>query len=99
MPSSVTAFLFSEPSGRANALVQFAGALVFTGLYAYFTLGDGSTSSSWLLLLALGSVLSGIAESLPADRRRTAGVLRLSAMFVVLALLTTTVFAPRVVTG
>lgn len=99
MPSSLTDAVFSEPSGRPNTLVQFGGALVFSGLYVYYGLLRNGTPGSWLLVVALGSTLSGVAESLPAPRRRAAGVLRLTALLILTALLVTTLLAPELVVG
>jgi hypothetical protein len=41
--------------------------------------------------------LSGIAESLPNNRRQAAGVLRLTAFFALLCLLVSLLFAPEFV--
>lgn len=98
MPSTVSDVLFSEPSGRRHALVMFAGALLFLGLYAYYGL-FGEAASAGGLFLMLGCVLSGIAESLPTDRRRTAGLCRVAAILVLLSLLATLAFAPEFVVG
>lgn len=94
MPSKIDEIVFSEPSGRPHALIQFSGALVLLSLYVFFTVVQKSTSSSWILFPVVGSALSGIAESLPKNRRRTAGALRLTAIFVLVCLIVTTVFAP-----
>ncbi|TKX77567.1 hypothetical protein EXE53_25875 [Halorubrum sp. SD626R] len=97
MPSILSDLVFTEPSGRGNALVQFAGALAFLGLYGYSGLAGNAGSSGWLLVMALGATLAGIAESLPSHRHRTAGVLRLTAIAVLLCLLVAVVFAPEFV--
>jgi hypothetical protein len=99
MPAKINEVVFSEPSGRPNTLIQFAGALAFSGLYAYSWIAGNSGSSSWLLLMVVGSASAGIAESLPKDRRRTAGAFRLAAIFVLLCLLAATIFAPEFVIG
>jgi hypothetical protein len=98
MPSRVSDVVFSEPSGRRHAFVMFAGALVLAGLYVYYGVLGESTSIGGLFLL-VGCVLSGIAESLPTDRRRTAGVLRVTAILVLGGLLATVAFAPELVVG
>jgi hypothetical protein len=78
---------------------MFSGALLFLGLYVYSSvLGDASTSS-WLVGMAVGTGLSGIAESLPNDRRRTAGILRTMAILVLIGLLATTVLVPEFIVG
>lgn len=96
MSSRIRAVAFSEPSGRRQAFVMFAGALVFAGLYAYSGLA-GDASSSWLLVMALGNALSGVAESLPKRRRRAAGALRVTAVLVLAGLLAAMVVAPELV--
>ena len=99
MPSRIVDTVFSEPSGRPTALVQVAGALVFSGLYVYYGLLRNGTPGSWLLVMALASTLSGVAESLPSPRRRAAGVLRLTGIVLLVALLVSTVLAPDVLLG
>ncbi|AUV83481.1 hypothetical protein C2R22_19050 [Salinigranum rubrum] len=96
MPSTVSDVLFSEPSGRRHAAVMFSGALVLLSLYVYYTLFGESASLGGVFLM-VGCALSGLAESLPKERRRTAGVLRLTAMFVLVCLLGAVVFAPELV--
>lgn len=98
MSSRISEFVFSEPSGRLNAAVMFSGSIVFASLYAYFgVLGDSTSISS--IFLSIGFALSGIAESLPKDRRRTAGVFRVSAMLVLTSLLALVALAPELVVG
>ncbi|WP_380680532.1 hypothetical protein [Salinigranum sp. GCM10025319] len=92
MPSRVSDVVFSEPSGCRHAIVMFAGALAFAGLYVYY----GIIGEFFLLV---GCVLSGIAESLPTERRRTAGVLRVTAILVLVGLLATVAVAPELVVG
>ncbi|MUW15377.1 hypothetical protein GJ633_12525 [Halorubrum sp. CBA1125] len=99
MPSVLSDLVFSEPSGRSNALVQFGGALAFLGLYGYSRAMGRADPSDWLLVMALGATLAGIAESLPNDRKRTAGTLRLTAILVLLCLLVAIVLAPEFVVG
>jgi len=99
MPSRVSDVVFSEPSGRPHALVMFSGALVFSGLYAYYGIFGDARSVSWLAFLIAGFVLSGVAESLPEDRRLATGAMRLTAVLVLMCLLAATVFAPELVVG
>jgi hypothetical protein len=49
--------------------------------------------------MLVGFVLSGIAESLPVDRQRAAGVFRLTAIFLLIGLLVTTILAPEIILG
>jgi hypothetical protein len=72
--------VFSEPSGRAFAAVQFTGSLVFAGIYLYSWVRGGVDADGWLLLMLTGFALSGIAESLPRERRRIAGGFRIGAI-------------------
>jgi len=96
MPSRISDTVFSEPSGRGHAAVMFAGAAVFLGLYGY---AGADSSARWLLVMAGGNALSGIAESLPAARRRAAGAFRLAAISLLLCLLAAATFAPEFVVG
>jgi len=96
MPSRISEIVFSEPSGRLHSIVMFASALVFLGLYGYT---HADTSAWWLLVMAAGNVLSGVAESLPADRRRAAGAFRIAAVSVLLCLLIAMVVEPELVVG
>ncbi|KPN29876.1 hypothetical protein SY89_00596 [Halolamina pelagica] len=96
MPSLIDEIAFSEPSGRGHSIVMFASALVFLGLYGYV---HADTSAEWLLVMAGGNVLSGVAESLPADRRRAAGAFRIAVVSLLLCLVIAMVVAPDLVVG
>lgn len=98
MPSTVRDVLFSEPSGRRAAIVMFAGALALSSIYGYYWMRGRSSSTAGLFLL-VGATLSGIAESLPKDRRRTAGLLRLTAILVLVGLIATVIVAPEFIVG
>ncbi|RDZ35624.1 hypothetical protein C5B89_17975 [Haloferax sp. Atlit-47N] len=95
MPSIVDDLMFNEPSGKPFGVIQLCGALIFSGFYLYAMVVENSTMGSWLLFMAAGSALSGIAESLPKSRRRTAGILRLTGIFVLMCLLGAIFFAPE----
>ncbi|WP_416840444.1 hypothetical protein [Haloferax sp. DFSO52] len=97
MPSIIDETVFSEPSGRPFAVIQFCGALFFSGLYVYAVVVENSPVGNWPLFMAAGSTLSGTAESLPKTRRQAAGVLRLTGIFVLLCLLVALFFAPEFV--
>ena len=99
MPSTIREIVLAEPSGRSQAGVMFSGALVFAGLYMYSGITSTGSVFSWHLIMLVGFVLSGIAESLPADRRRAAGVFRLTAILLLIGLIATTVLAPRFILG
>ena len=96
MPSKVKGLIMGEPSGRSAAAVMFSGALMFVGIYVYFgVLGD--SSNIYVLFLAGASALSGTAESLRKERRRTAGVLRVTAILVPLIMIAILVIAPEII--
>ena len=97
MPSRVIAPLLSEPSGRRHATVMFAAALAFAALYGYSVGVAGSSGAEWLLFMTAGAALSGVAESLPEDRRIAAVALRVAAIGVLASLLAGFVVAPRLV--
>ena len=99
MPSIVSDVVFSEPSGRLNAGVMFSGALAFAGLYVYTRITGTGSVFSWHLIMLVGFTLSGIAESLPYDRRQAAGILRLTAILLLFGLLAATIFAPELILG
>lgn len=98
MPSRIEDAVFSEPSGRATAFGLFAGSFAMLSIYVYFdVIHDGSTVYS--LIMAVGFALSGSAESLPTERQRMAGGLRLTAILLLLGLIGLTVFAPETTLG
>lgn len=98
MPSKIKDIVFSEPGGRSTAVVMFAGSLVMLSIFVYYdVLRDGSSISS--LIMAVGFALSGVAESLPTDRRRIAGGLRVTAILLLLGLISLTIFSPQVILG
>jgi len=87
MPSNVKDAIFSEPSGgRINAVIMFAGSLIFLGMYV------------WYGLRRTGSLM-GVVHSLPAAQRRIAGVLRVAAILVFIGLIIILIFAPGLVIG
>lgn len=96
MPSRIGELLFGAPSGRLTALVMFSGSLVFLSTYVYFGV-LGESASIYEVFLSVGFALSGIAESLPKDRRRAAGVLRIAAVLVVASLIAIIAVAPELV--
>lgn len=95
MRSTIRNILFTEPSGRPLALVQFSAAVIFFGIYGYgVARGSGGL---WVLFLAVANVFSGTAESLPSERRRVAGWLRVVAILVCVAMLALLNVAPDVI--
>jgi hypothetical protein len=93
MPSKIRDIVFSEPSGR-----MFAGSLVMLSIYIYYDILRGVPDIS-SLVMAVGFALSGLAESLPTERRQIAGGLRVAAVLLLTGLLSLTIFAPEVILG
>ncbi|WP_424003269.1 hypothetical protein ACOZ4I_04000 [Haloarcula salina] len=98
MPSRLSDSVFSEPSGRPITVVMLGGALVMSSGYLYYALLS-EAAPPYLLVMAVGFALSGAAESLPADHRRAAGALRVTAIVLLLVLLALTVVAPDAAFG
>jgi hypothetical protein len=98
MPSIITETVFSEPSGRPLALVHLCGALVLSSTYEYYVVVEGATSVSAVLFLIAGMVIAGIAESLPRSRQLAAGILRLTALSVLVSMLAIIFFIPELFT-
>lgn len=67
-------------------------------LYVYFEVVHDGTGIN-ALVMAGGFALSGFAESLPAERRRLAAGLRVTAILLLLCLLGLLAVAPEVVLG
>ncbi|MFB6122040.1 MAG: hypothetical protein ABEJ78_01095 [Haloferacaceae archaeon] len=100
MPSTINKRVFSEPDGRPVSIFYFGIAVVFLSMYVYFTWVLGSEDAiSFPLVMGAGFALQGIAESRPESRRRTAGVLRLTAILVYLSALAATVLTPGFLFG
>ncbi|QCS41790.1 hypothetical protein [Natrinema versiforme] len=99
MPSIINEIVFSEPSGRFFGVVQLCGAFVLFSAYGYYAVVANSLPGSGALFIGVGAALSGVAESLPNNRRRAAGVLRLTAFVVLGSLFATMAFAPEFITG
>jgi hypothetical protein len=93
MPSIIDETVFGEPS-RGLALVYLCGALLLAGQQGYYVIVEGATPFYAGLFLIAGMALSGIAESLPKPRRRAAGVLRLTALVVLVSMLVIIIVTP-----
>ena len=91
----VSDVLFNEPQGRPSSLVQFGASFSFLCIFVYaWSVGDAG-EVPWVLFFVVGTALSGIAESLPKTRRRAAGLLRLTAILVLVCLLAIMFLAPE----
>jgi len=97
--ATVREMLFSEPSGRGIGLVFLGCSLVELLAWAYFAVVLDASPGPTLLVLGVGFAISGVAESLPTDRRRLAGLLRVVAIGGLLGFLGLVVVSPEVVTG
>lgn len=94
MPSVIDETVFGEPS-RGLAVVYLCGALLLAGQQGYYVIVEGATPFYAGLFLIAGMALSGIAESLPKPRRRAAGVLRLTALVVLVSMLVILLVTPE----
>jgi hypothetical protein len=94
MPSVIDETLFGE-SSRRLALVNLCGALLLAGQQGYYIVVEGATPFYAILILIAGMALSGIAESLPEPRRRAAGVLRVTALVVLVSMLVIMFITPE----
>ena len=92
--------LFNEPQGRPSSLVQFGASFSFSCILVYaWSLGEAGVVVPWVLFFIVGTALSGAAESLPETRRRAAGLLRLTAILVLVCFLAIVFLAPEYVIG
>ncbi|WP_049888261.1 MULTISPECIES: hypothetical protein [unclassified Natrinema] len=94
MPSIIDKTVFGDPS-RGLALVYLCGALLLAGQQGYYVIVEGATPFYAGLFLIAGMALSGIAESLPKPRRRAAGVLRLTALVVLVSMFVIMIVTPE----
>jgi len=98
MPSIIDETVFGEPS-RGVGLVFLCGALLMAGQQGYYVIVEGATPFYAGLFVVAGMALSGIAESLPKPRRRAAGVLRLTALVVLVSMLVIMIVTPELITN
>ncbi|WP_435358311.1 hypothetical protein [Haloarchaeobius sp. DFWS5] len=98
MRSKIKDVVYSEPAGRLTAFGMLAGSLVLASTYIYYDLLH-DVSSIHLLVMAVGFALSGFAEAISTERRQVAGGLRVTAILLLLGLLSLTIFAPDVIFG
>jgi hypothetical protein len=98
VPSKIKDVVFSEPSGPAQAFVMFASSVCMVSIYIYFDILRGVSSIN-SLVMAVGFALSGLAESLPSERRQLAGGLRVTSILLLTGLLIFLAIAPEVFLG
>jgi hypothetical protein len=100
MPSILKEIVFSEPArgyasiikegvvsepSRGLAVMWLSGSLVLSSQYVYYwILGD--SPPLFAIIFSVGFALSGIAESLPKNRRRETGIFRVTAILVLMSL-------------
>ncbi|WP_324665752.1 hypothetical protein [Haloarcula sediminis] len=98
MPSIIDKTVFGEPS-RGLALVYLCGALLLAGQQGYYVIVERATPFYAGLFLIAGMALFGIAESLPKPRRGAAGVMRLTALVVLVSMLVIMIVTPELLTN
>lgn len=89
--------LFREPDGRRKGLLFSLLSLACLLGWAY--IGVVLTGSHFLLFLGIALAFSGVAESLPPDRRREAGALRLLAVGLLAVFILLLASAPELLLG
>lgn len=87
--------VFNEPNGRRLGLFFVSCSIICILGYVYY--GAWLDGPHNLLFMGTAFALSGFAESLPANRRRVAGVLRIAAVGILVGLLVLLVSAPELV--
>jgi hypothetical protein len=95
MPSLVDDTLFSEPSGNGVTLVHFGSAVVYTLILAWSWRQAGPLTNYWLVFMIFGTALAGVAEALPTEHTRAAGLVRLAGIGTIGCLLGILGFSPE----
>ena len=89
--------LVSEPNGRPISLVWFGSLFVYLCAFVYFSSVGSVGEFLFIPFLIVGTALSGIADSMPESRRQAAGVLRLTALVVLVSMIVITIVTPELV--
>ena len=87
---------FREPGGRREQVAHLLSCAGYAVLYTYASM-HGVDAVDWTLPMAVAHGLYGVAESLPKDRQRAAGALRIVALLVAASTLVAAVAAPELV--
>jgi len=87
--------LFREPDGQPKSLI-FA-LLSFVCLLGWVYFGIVLNGPHNMLFLGLAFGFSGIAESLPPNRQRSAGVLRILGLGILVVLVVLLILAPEII--
>nr|WP_245188642.1 hypothetical protein [Halarchaeum rubridurum] len=87
--------MFREPDGRRKGLLFSLFSVICLLCWAYFAIVlDGPHN---MLFLGIAFAFTGIAESLPPTRQRSAGVLRIVGLGVLIVFLGLLILAPEVI--
>jgi hypothetical protein len=93
----ISKVVFSEPQGHPNSTVQLGVSLLYLCLFVYFSSVGSVGEFLFIPFLIVGTALSGIADSMPESRRQAAGVLRLTALVVLVSMIVITIVTPELV--
>jgi hypothetical protein len=95
--NAIQRLLFREPDGQRKGLVfSFFSFICILG-WVYFGIGlDGPHN---MLFLGIAFAFSGLAEFLPPNRHRSAGVLRILSLGILVALVVLLVLVPDLIWG
>jgi hypothetical protein len=93
--ATVRRMVFREPDGRRKGLyfTLFSSICILGWVYFGIVL-DGPHN---MLFLGISFAFSGLAEFLPPNRQRSAGVLRILGLSVLIVFLVLLIFAPEVI--
>ncbi|WP_276273995.1 hypothetical protein [Haloarcula litorea] len=94
---AIRRMLFREPDGRRKGLVFSLFSLGCLLGWVYF--GIVLDGPHVMLFLGIAFAFSGIAESLPPNRQRSAGVLRLLGFGILAVLIVLLILVPELVLG
>jgi len=89
--------LFRDPDGRRKGLVF--SVLSFVSLVGWVYFGVVLDGGHFLLFIGVALGFTGVAESLPPDRRRSAGVLRTLAVGTLVVFLVVLASVPEFLSG
>jgi hypothetical protein len=93
--NTVRRILFREPDGRLKGLLFSLFSVICLLGWAYFGIVlDGPRN---MLFLGIAFAFTGVAESLPPTRQRSAGVLRIVGLGVLIVFLGLLILAPEVI--
>lgn len=89
--------LFREPDGRRKGLLF--SLLSFVCLLGWLYFGVVLDGPHFLLFLGISLAFSGLAESLPPSRQRSAGALRILGLGILVVFLVLLTLAPESILG